>query len=174
MGDRDYTMIDFKNKNKTILICTSIGSRGLDVSDLRVVINYNPPHHYEDYIHRIGRTGRANNRGVAYTFINRDNLKEELKYIPHIVKAMKKSSNENNKSDQNITAELMDLCQEYYNEINCGNQVIHRNSGYNGKGLQIIENIKKKQIERQKYVYGEKDELLQWNMNKKDDIQQIT
>merc|ERR1712154_506067 len=120
-----------KNKNKTILICTSMGSRGLDVSDLRVVINYNPPHHYEDYIHRIGRTGRANNRGVAYTFINKSNLKNEGKCIPHILKAMKLSNIKNNEQIKN---ELHELCQQYYNDINSGNQVIHRNAGYNGKG----------------------------------------
>ncbi len=65
-----------------------VGSRGLDVTDLKVVINYFSPHHYEDYIHKIGRTGRANTRGVAYTFINRNNLDVESKCVSYIVKCM--------------------------------------------------------------------------------------
>ena len=174
--DRCNTIIDFKNKEKTILICTSIASRGLDVNDLKIVINYYPPHHYEDYIHRIGRTGRGNNRGVSYTFINRNNLSFELKCIPHIIKAMKKSSNKNNKLKENITNELLLLQQEYYKKVNNGNEIIHRNCGYNGKGYKYDKfesNLKKKNIQRQKYVYGEKEELQIWNLNKNDDVQQI-
>merc|ERR1712228_190943 len=160
--DRDYTMIDFKAKTKTILICTSVASRGLDVEDLRVVINYFPPHHYEDYVHRIGRTGRAQQRGVAYTFINKCNLTEEAKCIPHIVRAMKASN-------IGISEELNELYLSYFDDINNGKQTLHRNAGYDGKGFKYDRselNEKKKQIERQKYVYGQKEELQEWNLNK--------
>ena len=49
-----------------------MAARGLDVKQLILVVNYDCPNHYEDYIHRCGRTGRAGNKGFAYTFINAD------------------------------------------------------------------------------------------------------
>jgi len=89
--------MDFKNKIKTILIATSVASRGLDVQDLKIVINYTAPHHYEDYIHRIGRTGRAGMKGYSYTFLSI----EDLQYAPDILKAMMRS-----KQEENIPKEL--------------------------------------------------------------------
>jgi ATP-dependent RNA helicase DDX46/PRP5 len=50
------------------LIATSICSRGLDISSIVLVVNFKCPSHIEDYIHRIGRTGRAGNKGTAITF----------------------------------------------------------------------------------------------------------
>ncbi len=50
-------------------IATSVAARGLDVKELILVVNYDCPNHYEDYVHRCGRTGRAGNRGHAFTFI---------------------------------------------------------------------------------------------------------
>lgn len=52
-----------------MLIATSVAARGLDVPSVVLVINFRCPSHIEDYVHRIGRTGRAGNVGVAYTFI---------------------------------------------------------------------------------------------------------
>lgn len=56
--DRESTINDFKNDVCSLLIATSIAARGLDVKDLVVVVNYDPPDHYEDYVHRVGRTGK--------------------------------------------------------------------------------------------------------------------
>ena len=53
-----------------ILVATDIVARGIDIDDIRLVINYDVPHDNEDYVHRIGRTARANNDGVALTFVN--------------------------------------------------------------------------------------------------------
>ena len=53
-----------------ILVATDVASRGIDISDITHVINYDEPATYEDYVHRIGRTGRANKRGVALTFVD--------------------------------------------------------------------------------------------------------
>lgn len=50
-------------------VATSVAARGLDVKKLILVVNYDCPNHYEDYVHRVGRTGRAGNKGFAYTFI---------------------------------------------------------------------------------------------------------
>ncbi len=53
-----------------MLVATSLAARGLDVKDLNLVVNYDTPSHYEDYVHRVGRTGRAGNKGTAYTFVS--------------------------------------------------------------------------------------------------------
>ena len=60
----------FKKNQVNILLATDIAARGLDISDVSHVINYELPETYDDYIHRIGRTGRANKSGVALTFVN--------------------------------------------------------------------------------------------------------
>lgn len=52
-----------------ILVATSVAARGLDVRDLQLVLNYDCPNHHEDYVHRVGRTGRAGQKGTAITFI---------------------------------------------------------------------------------------------------------
>ncbi|VDL81359.1 unnamed protein product [Nippostrongylus brasiliensis] len=67
--DRDSTITDFKSGTIKILVATSVAARGLDVKNLILVVNYDCPNHYEDYVHRVGRTGRAGNKGYAYTFI---------------------------------------------------------------------------------------------------------
>jgi superfamily II DNA/RNA helicase len=68
--EREEIMRDFKAKTLQILIGTDILSRGIDVEGISLVINYNTPHDPEDYIHRIGRTARAETTGTAITFIN--------------------------------------------------------------------------------------------------------
>jgi len=67
---REQIMRDFKAGRINILVATDIVSRGIDIDDIRLVINYDVPNDSEDYVHRIGRTARANNDGVAITFIN--------------------------------------------------------------------------------------------------------
>lgn len=68
-AQRDQIMHDFKSGKINILIATDIVSRGIDIDDIRLVINYDVPHDSEDYVHRIGRTARANNDGCAITFV---------------------------------------------------------------------------------------------------------
>ena len=63
-------MHEFKAGRINILVATDIVARGIDIDDIRLVINFDVPHDSEDYVHRIGRTARANNDGVALTFIN--------------------------------------------------------------------------------------------------------
>lgn len=67
---REAVMYEFKAGRVQILVATDIVARGIDIDDIRLVINYDVPHDSEDYVHRIGRTARANNDGVALTFIN--------------------------------------------------------------------------------------------------------
>ena len=67
---REQVLLDFKNKKLSILVATDILSRGIDVEDIDLVINYDVPNDGEDYVHRIGRTARAETDGTAYTFIS--------------------------------------------------------------------------------------------------------
>jgi ATP-dependent RNA helicase RhlE len=61
---------EFKQGKINILLATDVASRGLDIDNVSHVINYDPPATYNDYIHRIGRTGRADKTGVALTFVD--------------------------------------------------------------------------------------------------------
>lgn len=67
---RDETMNKFKANRTTILVATDIVARGIDIDDIQMVINYDVPHDAEDYIHRIGRTARANRNGQALTLVS--------------------------------------------------------------------------------------------------------
>ncbi len=67
---RENVIIRFKSGNIPVLVATDIVSRGIDIEDIDMVINYDVPHDAEDYIHRIGRTARASAEGTAVTFIN--------------------------------------------------------------------------------------------------------
>lgn len=70
--ERNEVMRNFKNRSIQILVATDILSRGIDIDSIGLVINYDVPHDAEDYIHRVGRTARAEQTGVALTFINHD------------------------------------------------------------------------------------------------------
>jgi superfamily II DNA/RNA helicase len=67
--EREEMMLAFKNRRISILIATDIVSRGIDIDDIQMVINYDVPHDPEDYVHRIGRTARANREGQAITLV---------------------------------------------------------------------------------------------------------
>jgi superfamily II DNA/RNA helicase len=67
---RGKVLAAFKARNISILVATDIMSRGIDIEDIDLVLNYDLPHDGEDYIHRIGRTARAESDGMAYTFVN--------------------------------------------------------------------------------------------------------
>jgi ATP-dependent RNA helicase RhlE len=67
---REEVMLGFRNHKTAVLVATDIVSRGIDVEDIDLIINYDVPNDGEDYIHRIGRTARAESDGVAITFIN--------------------------------------------------------------------------------------------------------
>ncbi|MDR1729238.1 MAG: DEAD/DEAH box helicase [Prevotellaceae bacterium] len=69
-SERDSVMLDFKNGKINILVATDIVSRGIDIENVDIVINYDVPHDAEDYIHRIGRTARAQKDGTGLTFVS--------------------------------------------------------------------------------------------------------
>ncbi|MDR0961168.1 MAG: DEAD/DEAH box helicase [Mediterranea sp.] len=83
-SQREAIMQQFKSGKVNILVATDIVARGIDIDDIRLVINYDVPHDNEDYVHRIGRTARANNDGVAITFVNekeQSNFKQIEEFI---------------------------------------------------------------------------------------------
>jgi superfamily II DNA/RNA helicase len=89
---RENTIRDFKNKKIRILVATDILSRGIDIKGIELVINYEVPHDAEDYVHRIGRTARADRTGEAITFINQKqvrNFKDIEKLIEKEVPKLK-------------------------------------------------------------------------------------
>jgi ATP-dependent RNA helicase RhlE len=67
---RQQALKMFKDSHIQVLVATDVAARGLDIADISHVINYDVPSTYDDYVHRIGRTGRANKRGKALTFVN--------------------------------------------------------------------------------------------------------
>ncbi|MDR1756849.1 MAG: DEAD/DEAH box helicase [Culturomica sp.] len=69
-AEREQVMLDFKNNKIDLLVATDIVARGIDIEDIGMVLNYDVPHDPEDYIHRIGRTARANAEGLAITFVS--------------------------------------------------------------------------------------------------------
>jgi superfamily II DNA/RNA helicase len=69
-GQRKRALEEFRNNKVSILLATDLASRGLDIDNITHVINYDLPQSYEDYIHRIGRTGRASRTGFALTFVD--------------------------------------------------------------------------------------------------------
>jgi len=68
--EREWVLKEFRNGTNNLMIATDVASRGIDVKDIRYVINYDFPKTIEDYVHRIGRTGRANATGVAISFVD--------------------------------------------------------------------------------------------------------
>mmetsp|Transcript_7250 Transcript_7250/g.11636 ORF Transcript_7250/g.11636 Transcript_7250/m.11636 type:complete len:337 (-) Transcript_7250:142-1152(-) len=124
--DRDSNMSDFKRADGVnVLVATSVAGRGLDVPSCGCVVNYSSPNHLEDYVHRVGRTGRAANRGVSYTFVNST---EEAKFAPTIVKALVEAGH-----SKNLSQELKDLSESFKEKVAKG-EARWASSGYQGKG----------------------------------------
>jgi superfamily II DNA/RNA helicase len=85
-AQRDDVMFKFKSGQLDVLVATDIVSRGIDIDDIAMVINYDVPHDAEDYVHRIGRTARAARDGVAFTFVS----EEDIYYFQQIEKFLEK------------------------------------------------------------------------------------
>lgn len=85
-------MHEFKNRRISVLIATDIVSRGIDIDDIQLVINYDVPHDPEDYVHRIGRTARANREGQAVTLVSQRDIPNFAKIEKLIEKEIEKPS----------------------------------------------------------------------------------
>ncbi|KAK4514098.1 DNA helicase [Mucor velutinosus] len=87
--EREYAIQSFKDYKKDVLVATDVASKGLDFPEIKHVINYDMPKEIEDYVHRIGRTGRSGKTGVATTFINQ-NCSEQIRLdLKHLLREAK-------------------------------------------------------------------------------------
>lgn len=84
--ERDTVMHDFKAGKTQVIVATDILARGIDIDDIEMVVNFDVPHEAEDYVHRIGRTARANRSGRAITFISPDEI-YRMKRIEELLEA---------------------------------------------------------------------------------------
>ena len=137
--DRQSTIEDFKTHKTPLLVATSIAARGLDVKELNLVVNFDMPNHIEDYVHRVGRTGRAGKKGVAYTFLRPD----EEQYAPALVKILEQAK-------QNVPQPLSLLANTYKEKKSKGEKVVVGPSGYSGSGFKFNEEEASKKNEELK------------------------
>merc|ERR1719476_1152960 len=87
--DRNAAIAEFKSCTKDVLVATDVAAKGLDFPDIQHVINFTMPKEIENYVHRIGRTGRCGKTGVATTFINGNVESQVLKDLKHLLKEAK-------------------------------------------------------------------------------------
>lgn len=125
-SDRDSTIHDFKAGICPILVATSVAARGLDVKQLKLVINYDAPNHMEDYVHRAGRTGRAGNTGTAVTFVT----PEQENCAVGIAKALELSG-------QPVPEKLAEMRKSFLDKVKEGKA--KNVSGFGGKGLETLD-----------------------------------
>lgn len=147
--DRDSTILDFKSGRVKLLIATSVAARGLDVKQLILVVNYDCPNHYEDYVHRCGRTGRAGNKGCAWTFLT----PEQGRYSGEIIRALELSG-------ANVPNDLRQLWDTYKASQEAEGKKVHTGGGFSGKGFKFDEqeaNAVKENKKMQKAALGIQD-----------------
>ena len=95
-GDKEQTdrltvLNEFKNGTIKVLIATDVSARGIDIPNVDYVVNYDLPDQAENYVHRVGRTGRADNKGFAVSFCSNEEkelLKEIEAYIGHTIEVL--------------------------------------------------------------------------------------
>ncbi|CAE6486756.1 unnamed protein product [Rhizoctonia solani] len=142
--DRDATIADFKAGVVPIVIATSVAARGLDVKQLKLVINYDAPNHMEDYVHRAGRTGRAGNKGTCVTFIT----PEQERYSVDIFRALEASK-------ATIPSELEELAKGFLEKVKAGKAQNYVGAGFGGKGLDKFDQERDAKERAQRAAYGE-------------------
>ncbi|XP_075250607.1 putative ATP-dependent RNA helicase DDX5 [Convolutriloba macropyga] len=113
-AERERALKDFKSGRKPILIATDVASRGIDIRDIRYVINFDYPNNSEDYVHRIGRTARSDATGDAHTFFTKSNAPKAR----DLVKVLEEAG-------QNVPRELLDMSRQAYGKPRFG--------GYHGR-----------------------------------------
>ncbi|KAJ5348487.1 hypothetical protein MYU51_016863 [Penicillium brevicompactum] len=139
--DRDSTIQDFKAGIFPVLVATSVAARGLDVKQLKLVVNYDAPNHLEDYVHRAGRTGRAGNTGTAVTFLT----EEQDRYAVDIAKALRQSG-------QEIPEPVQKLVDSFQEKVKSGKEK-SMESGFGGKGLDRLDDKRATERKRERATY---------------------
>ncbi|TRY62763.1 hypothetical protein TCAL_11255 [Tigriopus californicus] len=147
--DRESTITDFKSGKIKILVTTSVCARGLDVKELVLVVNYDCPNHYEDYVHRCGRTGRAGNHGYAHTFLT----PEQGRYAGEIIKALELS-------EALVPQDLRALWNSYKAKQTEEGKTLKSGGGFGGSGFKFDESEATYTTEKKKFqktVFGLQD-----------------
>lgn len=142
--DRDSAIADFKSGVTSMLIATSVAARGLDVKQLKLVVNYDAPNHMEDYVHRVGRTGRAGNTGTAVTFVGPDQERSAV----DIAKALRLSK-------VDVPESLQKMADAFLEKVKQGKERF--GSGFGGKGLERLDEARDTARKRERKAYGEED-----------------
>lgn len=155
--DRDSTIDDFKAGVVPILTATSVAARGLDVKQLKLVVNYDAPNHLEDYVHRAGRTGRAGNKGTAVTFLT----DEQERYSVDIAKALRQSG-------QPVPEQIQKMVESFIEKVKSGKEKAS-GSGFGGKGLERLDQERDATKARERKTFKTGDEPEEEEKEDKDD-----
>jgi ATP-dependent RNA helicase RhlE len=126
---RDHIMHEFKNNRVNILVATDIVSRGIDIDDISLVINYDVPHDAEDYVHRIGRTARAKAEGMSITLVS----VEEQQKFKHIEDFLEKDIYKIPLPEEFGEAPVYDPKQHFNKKFKSGKGHFHRNKKSDGQ-----------------------------------------
>ncbi|EEB19099.1 DEAD box ATP-dependent RNA helicase, putative [Pediculus humanus corporis] len=115
--DREQALDDFKTGCVKILIATDVASRGIDISDITKVLNYDFPNNIEEYVHRVGRTGRAGKTGEAITFFTRSNWM----HAGDLISIMEEAN-------QSVPIELYEMRERYLKrqEMKCDDKFLEK------------------------------------------------
>ncbi|VDN59032.1 unnamed protein product [Dracunculus medinensis] len=139
--DRDSTILDFKAGRIKLLVATSVAARGLDVKKLILVVNYDCPNHYEDYVHRVGRTGRAGNKGFAYTFILSHG---QERMAGEVCRAFETAGKE-------VPEQLKQMWEDYKEQMAAEGKTVHIGGcGFSGSGYKYDQAEDEKEATRRK------------------------
>lgn len=138
--DRISTFAKFKSGQTKVLVATSVAARGLDVKNCICVVNYDCTNHYEDYVHRCGRTGRAGNKGFAFTFLTPG----QGQYAADIIKALELSKSP-------VPETLQKLWDDYKDEAEKLGKKIWTSSGFSGRGFKFDEAEQRLADEKKKH-----------------------
>lgn len=144
-GERDGVIKDFTNGVISILVATSIAARGLDVEGLDLVVNFDAPNHMEDYVHRIGRTGRAGKKGTAITLLSalEERYAWDLNYIV----------GQSHCKDGDIDAKLKIMADKFGKEHKL--EKPKSAMGFRGHGLEKLQAIRDDLAKTEKGIYLE-------------------
>ena len=159
--DRDQAISDFKAGIYPVMIATSVAARGLDVKQLKLVVNFDAPNHIEDYVHRSGRTGRAGNTGTAVTFVT----PQQDRFAHFFIKALTDSK-------QEIPEALKKLKEAHDAKVQAGEVETHKSGGFGGKGIERLDAARDAERAQQKKQYKTGDEEEEEEEGEKKDEKQ--
>jgi ATP-dependent RNA helicase DDX42 len=127
--DRNKIINDFKKSDTNILVATDVAARGLDIPAIKTVVNYDVARDIDTHTHRIGRTGRAGEKGTAYTLLTKNNSNDK-EFSPHLVRNLESSN-------QEVPSYLLELANQvaWFKNQRKKEENSNRKSNIGGRGL---------------------------------------